>query len=316
MIIEGIQKRHIKEILDIAFDGYKSECGTVDFLPAFDEVKENIEKSVIDMIDSCEGYCLSENEVVRGYLLSYDVKNLFGNEDGSYIPLHGHGAIGDNKSEIYNKLYAHFSENSVKKGLTSHAITLYAQDAETVNNFFWLGFGLRCIDSITEIKHLSLSNNMVVIKKADVGDLDSISELYVNYEDYFTTSPLFMFREREDIEDLKKWLMDGNKHLWIAYLHAKPVGFMQIEDNGESFISEHSDVMNITGAFVDSEQRSNGIANSLLIRVFSWMKENNYTLCGVDFESFNVSGSRFWNKFFEPYTYSVVRRIDERIKME
>jgi hypothetical protein len=36
-------------------------------------------------------------------------------------------------------------------------------------------------------------------------------------------------------------------------------------------------------------------------------------MCGVDFESFNLSGNAFWNRYFSPYTYSLARRIDENI---
>jgi spore germination protein YaaH len=43
------------------------------------------------------------------------------------------------------------------------------------------------------------------------------------------------------------------------------------------------------------------------------LKTEGYTGLGVDFESINPSGSGFWLKYFDAYTNSVVRRIDERI---
>lgn len=51
----------------------------------------------------------------------------------------------------------------------------------------------------------------------------------------------------------------------------------------------------------------------MLSAIQKWLLENDYTHCGVDYESFNISGSNFWNKYFTPYTDSFVRRIDERI---
>jgi hypothetical protein len=41
------------------------------------------------------------------------------------------------------------------------------------------------------------------------------------------------------------------------------------------------------------------------------LKTQGYTRLGVDYESFNPSGSGFWQKHFDAYTYGVVRRIDE-----
>ena len=154
---------------------------------------------------------------------------------------------------------------------------------------------------------------MIVVKKASSDDLDDLRSVYDKYEAYFQEAPLFMVRQEETIEDLKEWMAEENRHLWIAYLHGKAVGFMQIQEQGESYIAADKGVMNITGAYVYSEERSSGIGQTLLGRVFSYLEDHQYKLCGVDFESFNIQGSKFWNKHFKPYTYSLVRRIDERI---
>lgn len=34
---------------------------------------------------------------------------------------------------------------------------------------------------------------------------------------------------------------------------------------------------------------------------------------GVDYETLNLTALLFWSKYFKGYTYSFVRRIDERI---
>ena len=34
---------------------------------------------------------------------------------------------------------------------------------------------------------------------------------------------------------------------------------------------------------------------------------------GVDCETLNPTALRFWNKYFDSYTYSYARRIDERV---
>ena len=45
------------------------------------------------------------------------------------------------------------------------------------------------------------------------------------------------------------------------------------------------------------------------------MKKKRYTRLGVDFESINPTGWGFWLKYFDTYTHSVVRRIDEKSVM-
>lgn len=35
---------------------------------------------------------------------------------------------------------------------------------------------------------------------------------------------------------------------------------------------------------------------------------------GVDCETLNPTALRFWRKYFRPYTYSYIRRLDERVQ--
>ena len=73
--------------------------------------------------------------------------------------------------------------------------------------------------------------------------------------------------------------------------------------------------MHICGAYIYPEYRGTGIYNNLLAYVIDKLKKEKYKRCGVDFESINPNANRFWLKYFIPYTYSLTRRIDERIKV-
>lgn len=68
---------------------------------------------------------------------------------------------------------------------------------------------------------------------------------------------------------------------------------------------------NICGAFCLPEYRGSGVFANLLNYVVDTLKQQGITCLGVDFESYNPAGSGAWNKYFAPYTHSVVRRIDE-----
>jgi GNAT superfamily N-acetyltransferase len=107
------------------------------------------------------------------------------------------------------------------------------------------------------------------------------------------------------------WLSGKNRHEWAAYRNDVPIGFIRLEPTAETFLSDHSSVMNVKGMYVVENERGNGVGTLLLNTVQKWLIQNKYPLCGVDFESINPSGSRFWLKYFNPYTYSLVRKIDE-----
>ena len=63
--------------------------------------------------------------------------------------------------------------------------------------------------------------------------------------------------------------------------------------------------------FVLPEYRGKGIAQTLLAHIIRTLRAENCTLLGVDCETFNPTAINFWSKNFAPYTYSVVRCIDE-----
>jgi len=117
----------------------------------------------------------------------------------------------------------------------------------------------------------------------------------------------------DPIEEHINWITQEGNHEWVAYRNNNPIGIMRLCTEAESFVSCHSSVMNIQDTYVIESERGNGIGSALLNTVQQWLIENGYPLCGVDYESINPQAKYFWGKYFTPYTYSLVRRIDERI---
>ena len=111
--------------------------------------------------------------------------------------------------------------------------------------------------------------------------------------------------------------MDFAEREQVRYFAAKTGGklcaYMEVSDEGESFVASGNLYRHITGAYCIPEHRGKGVYQNLLNYVIDTLKTEGYTRLGVDFESINPSGSGFWLKYFHAYTNSVVRRIDERI---
>ncbi|MFW6288036.1 MAG: GNAT family N-acetyltransferase [bacterium] len=313
--IEMIDEQYINDAVNIALDDYRDEINRLSILPVVeDDFIFQFRKIIGELFTTGSGLVAIYNKQIVGYLSAYLIDELFGQCKGVYCPLIGHGAIKKNRREIYQKLYKTAADIWVKKGYTSHAITLYAGDKKTINTWFWLGFGLRCVDAIREVALITGINSNIVVKKAEIADILVLSKVHRKHNLYYRKSPMFMPAQEENpIKDLQNWMAKENHHLWIALDGEELIGYMRIEPQGESFVSKHQDVMNITGAFVDEDYRGSSVGTKLLTAIQEWLMKNDYKLCGVDFESFNCIGSSFWNKYFKPYTYTVVRRIDERI---
>lgn len=152
------------------------------------------------------------------------------------------------------------------------------------------------------------------IKKAEEDDIPRIADIHRRHNLYYRSSPIFMPNEDGDpIKDLTEWFQKENRLLWIADQNNEPLGYMRLQPDGESFISEHPSIMNITGVYVEADYRGSGIGTQLLDTVQNWLQKNNYILCGVDFESINPPASNFRKRYFTPYIYSLTRGIDERL---
>lgn len=311
--IEPLHNKYVDDAVKLVIKAYHEERKSLQALPQYD-FTSILKKKIINLFSKGSGVVtLNGNEVV-GFLAGFEVEEFFGKCKGVYCPVYGHGTGQKYSTEIYQKMYQHTSDMWVKKSLFNHAITLFAHDDNLIDTWFWLGFGLRCIDAIREVAPICENNTAFHIKKTAICDIPSLTEIYKKHNVYYRTSPLFMPNQDKDpIKDLTDWLEKENHHMWTAYSQEKPIGFMRIQPNAESYVSEYEKMMNITGAYVEENSRRSHIGTLLLDAIQRWLLENKYSLCGVDYESFNILGSSFWEKYFTPYTYNVVRRIDERI---
>lgn len=315
MIIDyqALNQSHVDLAVQLVMAAYQEEKLAVPCLPDSQSLSELLRKEIAHLFSRGSGFAALSGGALVGFLAGYEIGPLFGSSPGIYCPVSGHGAVRENRTAIYQGLYAKAAQMWVEKGHLSHAVTLFAHARETVDTWFWLGFGMRCVDSIRKAEPVQAGPDISVCKMS-AKDVPELAQLHREHNFYYGQSPIFMPREEEDpVQDLLEWLDKPGHHLWAAYLDGVPRGYMRIQPEAESFVSLHPDVMNITGAYVDPSTRRSGIGAALLNAVNTWLVENRFPLCGVDFEAINVTGSQFWNKHFTPYTYSVVRRIDERI---
>lgn len=313
--LDQLNEKYVNAAADLVMSAYIEEKTAIPFLPYEEEQLYFLRKLIKNLFNNGTGIVAVRSEELIGFIAGFEVEELFGKYKGIYSPLYGHGGKKEYRSILYQELYMHVAEKWVKNACFTHALTFFAHDTETIDLWFWQGFGLRCVDSICESKKIPENNpSNIIIKKANELDIPALANIHRQHNMYYRNSPIFMPRINEDpVQDLTDWLKKVNHHLWAAYQDEKPLGYMRIQPNAETFVSEHKDIMNVTGAYVMESERKAGIGTMLLGAIQEWLLKNGYTLCGVDFESINITGSRFWNKHFIPYTYSMVRRIDERI---
>ena len=302
-------KKHIEKAKELALMNYNSERAIVRVLPQIHTLP-NIES----FAENGLGVVMFDGEKMLGFLCCYEPwDNAFDSmARGTFTPIHAHGAVSENKGMIYKRLYQAAAEKWVNQAITYHAIALYANDSQAISAFFTNGFGLRCVDAVRPLENFDYKPyDGVAFTELAKKDVIMIREMRKLYIIHLGNSPCFMRSAQGDAE---KWLNraeNRDSRVFVAMQTDKPIAYIEIRADGETFASAVSGMMNICGAFCLPEYRGKDIAQGLLNYVITTLRTEGYESLGVDFESFNPNANGFWLKNFTAYSNGVVRRIDE-----
>jgi GNAT superfamily N-acetyltransferase len=313
MNIVPFDENHIREAGELLWEAYQAERAAVPVLPDSGDAGF-FARMAAQLAGNGLGVAAVEEGRLQGFLTGMEAGELFGTSRGICIPIYGHGAKGRNRQLTYQQLYAASSDIWVRKGLLSHAITMYAHDDVAVKAWFWQDFGLRCVDAIRPLDDVPVSGKESYdIRRIEPHDAGALLELHREHWRYYKNAPMFMHVHEDcTLEDLRGWLSQKDQYAFAAFENGVPVAYMLLRHGGETFASDDVMSMNICGAYVKPGLRGSGYGAAILQTIVVWLRENGFKRLGVDYESFNIQGSRFWLKHFTAFTYSLTRRIDER----
>ncbi len=307
--IVDFRQVHVPAAKKMALAGYNEERKHVAILPYLDSVPD-----LTEFVDNGLGVVALDKGEMVGFLCCHNPreKAFRSYARGVFAPIHGHGAMAENRGLIYQRLYQAAAEKWVKAGIGYHGIALYAHDTVALNAMFTLGFGLRCVDAVRPMAPIEgVAEQGIHWLELARSEQATIRELREKLLEHLGRSPCFMYFPREEMQQHLAQLEESDVRLFAAIDDGNYVAFAQVSASGENFATEAGDMVNLTGAYCLPEYRGRNIYPSLLNHVIVTMRNEGYLRLGVDFESFNPAAQRFWGKYFTPYTYSVVRRIDE-----
>jgi hypothetical protein len=176
---QPIGKEHIEPAYRLVMTAYKEEKLAIPYLPDEAFFADYLPELLARLFDQGSGYAaLSKKEVV-GFLSGFERGELWGRNKGIYSPLYGHGASKEQRSEIYQGLYTKAAQMWVQKQHFTHALTFFAHDRQTIDTWFWLGFGLRCVDSIRQAAPIMVYNPdpAITIKKGELDDIPALRDI-------------------------------------------------------------------------------------------------------------------------------------------
>ncbi len=311
---ERFEEKHIDNAVKLALAEFRAEIKHCPDLPA-ENFAENLTGMMYWLCSQPYGkVAICEGKIIGYLLFAGPWDGFFGDVKGVFSPLGGSAFSIDfeNRGRLASMLFASVSEEFVKQGIYSCALSRYAHDEETAKSFVLNGFGIRCSDAVKEISKLDLSCNIndINFRELTHNEFEKIKKLRYGLVHHLEMSPIFY---PTDMEQYEGWFQNQDVRVFVAQSEGKTIGFISLKNDGENFITRHDKMKNICGAFFDEKYRGKGIAQSLLSFIADTLKAEGTTHLGVDCETLNPTALNFWGKYFTTYTYSFARRIDERI---
>lgn len=314
MEFKKIGNEYVEEALVLALNEYKVECSKVNQLPIIDFTNQ-LRKKLTDLFQEKYGLVAIEEGKVIGYLVfegPWD--GFFGNCKGAFSPLGGSAFSGSNRAKLSTQLLSGVTEIMVKKEkVSSYALSRYANDVEVGKSLVLNGFGIRCSDAIMKLnqcKRRNYNNSNISFSELKNDEKRLIFDLRLGLTKHLLSAPIYF---PTNIGNYMDWFSKEEIRVFVACVNDEIIGFISLQDEGETFITETPRMKNICGAFVKEEYRGKNVATELLFFVFDVCESEGDEYLGVDCETLNPNALNFWGKHFENYTYSYHRRIDERV---
>ncbi|MCL1829898.1 MAG: GNAT family N-acetyltransferase [Oscillospiraceae bacterium] len=309
MIVTDFTKEHIPQAQLLARKNYEEERSNIRQLPPFVVLPD-----LTELEGNHLGVAAFESDRMIGYMCCYNVfDNAFGTTDtkGVWSAVHMHAASG-NLQQVYDLMYQAAAKKWVAAGALSHGITFYTHDEIPIQCLFRRGFGMRCIDAVKLIESHTLKLPTTLnICEIEASKADRVLTLKNALIEHLSDTPCFMKYPLLNGADVIAKVVARNSRIFILCSDNQIVAFLEITSSGESFVTETDSFMNICGGYLIPQLRGRGMFDLLLEYCENQLYKEGYEYLGVDFESLNPAAYGFWLKHFKPYTYSLVRRIDE-----
>ena len=312
--ITVFKKEYIEDAMSLAQSNYEAERR---FSPALPESVAS--PSLSPFAENGLGTAAFEKGKLVGFLCAVPpFPNCFGSTDatGIFSPLGANGAIEENHAEIYARMIEKAAQAWKEAGASNHAICFYAHDTEAQKQSFLYGYGLRCMDAIQILeKKAEPTIPGYKFRELTFAEFATILPLEHMLDKHMAASPTFILRpSATEKELLQKAREQGARYFLAETETGAPAAYMRAaEQDGETFLCYQPGYIHINGAFCLPAHRGSGAASGLLRFVTNRFYREGFSRLGVDFESINPTGHRFWRKYFQIYTHSVARRIDEHV---
>lgn len=215
--------------------------------------------------------------------------------------------------ETLPSLLTHTMERLAAKGVQEFRITTWSHGpANQILQEF--GFGVHDASGIAETKRTMEAPvpNGITIERHVGSDNEHLRPLRNALVEHQSGSPMFITRRSLTA---RQWAAHNrHNHPWffVACAGETPVGYIEIDVNGQDLVEEANEVQSIRSLAVDPEWRGTGLEEALVATLLGDLTERGWTLGTADYLTADPDARRIFSLFFREYARTFVRRIDAR----
>ncbi len=312
MELQSLTPQHLSAAAELFVDNFSRLRQSVPVLPTGLEDAERIASKINWLLEAQPGVVALEGGRLVGYMSCMILDNFRdAGRRAAYCPEWAHAVAAPYQAAVYRRMYRHLAAHWTAQGCQVHAITLLAGDQDTLQTWFWNGFGMAVVDAVRPMHPLEGEHKtQLCIRQAGISDADVLATLDSEHVCYYTQSPVFMaLRESQTAEEFHQFLAKSNNSVWLALDGDLPVGFLRL--NGYEFEASDAiaspETVHITGAFLQPPYRGRGGNSAMLDAALRYHAGQGKSCCAVDFEAFNPDATAFWLRYFQPVCLSLMR---------
>jgi len=313
-----LEERHLEAAAALAARRYTALRGAAPCLPPRYGDVDVILLMMHDIVGPELGVAALDGGRLVGFLLSLDI-GIWRGVRSVLSPEYANGAELENGRRIYAEMYARLSARWVGEGFRMHLVSLLANDANGIEGWHWLGFGLAAVDGARGLEPIARGLEPIgepvadiEIRRATSHDVEQILALDEALKRHLAAAPTFLSHGPAGTRtEYERWLADPANVLWLAGFGGESVAFMKHGPASQNAcrIIRGEATTSIVGAYTVETMREAGIATALLDRCLDFARSQGYSRCAVDFEPMNVPAARFWMRYFQPVCISLARYV-------
>jgi len=281
-------------------------------LPGTLDDKALISGKLSRLLGAYPGVVALEDRRLVGYMAYMVIDDFrYAGKRAAYSPEWGHAVAAPYQEQVYRRMYREVAAQWASTECAVHAITLLANDDESLHTWFWNGFGMAVVDAVRPMQPLEREvKTQLTIRQAGIMDAEALAALDVVHRRYYTQSPVFMaLRVSQTADEFSDFLGQVENSVWLALDGDVPVGFLRLDgsefDAADAIASPET--VHITGAFLLPASRGQGASSAMLQAALQHHAHLGKTCCSVDFEAFNPDAAAFWMRYFQPACLSLMR---------